>query len=105
MSKIPALFFDKDGLGPDEVALESTPVRQIHPKDRPALSLRIRSNGLAMRAPIDAGFFMYREQVLELHTELGAWLEKSRNENPCGNTSPSPRHATGSGQRATGQEA
>lgn len=72
-TRIPALYFDKDGLGPDHTALEVFPVRgdNVMP---PALSLRVRAIGFVMRAQVDGGYFMQREQVEQLHKALGEWL-------------------------------
>lgn len=74
-AKVPVLYFDADGLGPDQLCLEVFPIRgdEVMPA---ALSLRVRASGLVMRAQVDGGYFMQREQVASLHQALGAWLEQ-----------------------------
>lgn len=73
-AKISALYFDAEGLGPDHVYLEAFPIRgdEIMPA---ALSLRVRAGEFVMRAQVDGGYFMQREQVQALHKALGAWLD------------------------------
>lgn len=72
-TKISTLYFDKDGLGPDHVYLEVFPIRGDKIM-KPALSLRVRAGDMVMRAPVDGGYFMEREQVEALHKALGEWL-------------------------------
>lgn len=72
--KVAALYFDADGLGPDHVYLDVFPIRGDEVM-APALSLRVRAGGLVMRAQVDGGYFMQREQVESLHKALGQWLD------------------------------
>lgn len=71
--KIPALYFDADGLGPDHVYLEVFPIRGDEVM-KPAVSLRVRAGEFVMRAQIDGGYFMERAQVAALYQALGEWL-------------------------------
>lgn len=75
-AKIPALYFDADGLGPDQLTLEVCPFRGDE-VIAASLSLRVRSNGLVMRAQVGGSYFMEREQVAALHKALGAWLDQT----------------------------
>lgn len=77
-SRIPVLWFDAKGMGPDEFALEF----QSFPSDMggriPAfLGIRVRAAGLVIAGAslVDGGFNLHRDQVAELHRQLGAWLE------------------------------
>ena len=73
--RIPVLYFDKDGLGPDELALEVFPLSVD--EDMPAaMTLRVRAAGLVMRSDIDGGYFMHREQATALRDALDAWLKE-----------------------------
>lgn len=76
--KVSALYFDKDGLGPDHVYLELFPVRGDGVMD-PALTLRVRAGEFVMRAQVDGGYFMQRQQVQELHDALAQWLASPPN--------------------------
>ena len=77
-SRIPVLWFDRRGNGPDELALE------LHnfPSDLegriPAyLGIRVRAGEIVIGAGplVDGGFNLHRDQVADLHRQLGAWLE------------------------------
>lgn len=77
ISLIPALWFDRRGCGPDELALE------LHhfPSDLggriPAyLGIRVRASGLVIGAGplIDGGFNVDRDGAADLHRQIGAWL-------------------------------
>lgn len=72
-AKIPTLYFDEHGNGPDHLYLEVFPIRadSIMP---PTLSLRVRPGSLVIRAQVDGGYFMQREQVVALREALDAWL-------------------------------
>lgn len=74
-AKIPALYFDEGGLGPDHVYLEVFPIRGDEIM-KPSLSLRVRAGEFVRLAPIDGGYFMERNQVEALHRALGEWLAK-----------------------------
>jgi hypothetical protein len=78
---IPALYFDRDGLGPDHVALEVALLPDeigAELNAGRAMGLRIRGVGLVMHLPIDGGFMLGEQEVKQLHEQLGAWLEASR---------------------------
>lgn len=74
-AKVPALYFDADGLGPDHVYIEVFPLRgdDVMPD---SLSLRVRGAGFVLRAQLDGGYFMQRAQIEALHEALGAWLKE-----------------------------
>lgn len=72
-AKIPALYFDADGLGPDHVYLEVFPIRGDQVMS-PAVSLRVRAGEFVMRAQIDGGYFMERAQVIALRDALNGWI-------------------------------
>lgn len=74
-AKIPVLYFDADGLGPDHLFLEVQPIRGDEVM-APSLSLRVRAAGLVMRAPVDGGYFLQREQVTPMFRALGGWLDE-----------------------------
>jgi hypothetical protein len=76
--RIPTLYFDANGLGPDHLSLELFPVRGDEVM-QPALSLRVRAEGLVMRAQVDGGYFLQREQVEKLRDGLNAWLANPPN--------------------------
>lgn len=71
--KIPTLYFDAEGLGPDHVYLEVFPIRGDEIM-RPAVSLRVRAGEFVMRAQVDGGYFMERQQVIALRDALNAWI-------------------------------
>lgn len=75
---IPSLFFDRDGMGPDHLYLEVHAIQQLRiPDEPPILGIRVRAGELVLRqdAQVDGGHMFYREQVVELHKQLGEWLE------------------------------
>lgn len=81
--KIPALWFDKTGGGPSELALEIHPFAAEREGRIPAsLGLRIHPVhqglvlGRAQELP-ESGFMLGRAQVQALHTQLGAWLQST----------------------------
>lgn len=78
---VPVLWFCRKGLGPSELALEVHRFASALAGAIPAsLMLRVRAvhDGMVMpdaaRGVIDGGFNLEREQVAELHRQLGAWL-------------------------------
>lgn len=75
--RIPVLYFDKDGLGPDELALEVANLRKYKPTDTAQLNIRIRKHGMVMRADVDGGYMMDRDTVAELHSQLTQWLSEN----------------------------
>lgn len=75
--RIPALWFNSKGHGPDELALELHPFAAEEDGAIPAsLGIRVRVDGLVIQAGplVDGGFNMHRNQVDELHRQLGEWL-------------------------------
>lgn len=75
--KVPALYFDKDGLGPDHVYLELFSVRGDDVMET-SLSLRVRAGEFVMRAQIDGGYLMGRQQVEQLRDALTQWLTSTK---------------------------
>jgi len=76
--KIPVLWFNSKGHGPDELALQLHPFpAELEGRIPAHLGLRVRSDGLVIGADqlVDGGFNLHREQVEDLHRQLGAWLE------------------------------
>lgn len=76
---IPALWFDRDGCGPDHMYLRLRPfaAEPVGEREIPAsLGLRIDKGDLVIlgTSMIGGGFNMQREQVAELYSQLGAWL-------------------------------
>lgn len=78
--RVPALWFDSKGCGPDHFYLEVFPFKELRDGDKlvapPSLGLRLRAGDLVIlgRGMIDGGFNMERAQIAELHRQLGAWL-------------------------------
>lgn len=86
--KIPALWFTRDGYGPDELTLQLQPF--------PAENLIPASLGIRVRLPaprgvappiifhatslIDGGFYLHREQAEALHRQIGEWLAATAGE-------------------------
>lgn len=78
--RIPALWFDAKGCGPDELALQLHPFASEMDGEIPAsLGIRVRAGELVIGAGplVDGGFNLHRDQVAELHRQLGAWLEEN----------------------------
>jgi hypothetical protein len=76
-ARIPVLWFDRRGCGPDELELELAPFAAEKDGAIPAtLGLRVRAGELVIGAEplVDGGFNLARGQVAELHEQLGAWL-------------------------------
>jgi hypothetical protein len=76
--RIPVLWFDNRGCGPDHLALELHPFpAELGGRISACLGLRVRAGDLAIGAAglIDGGFNLGREQVAALHRALGAWLD------------------------------
>lgn len=76
--RIPTLWFDREGCGPDHMFLELHPFRsEMDGKIPAALGIRVRAGELVIigRPLVDGGFNMQREQIAELHRQLGAWLD------------------------------
>lgn len=77
-SGIPVLWFNAKGMGPDELTLELQSFASEMGGRTPAfLGIRVRAFGLVIGgAPlVDGGFNLHRDQVAELHRQMGAWLE------------------------------
>jgi hypothetical protein len=77
--RIPVLWFDRRGCGPDHLAIELHPfaAERIGETEIDAhLGLRVRAAGLVIGGGplVDGGFFLRREQVEQLHRGIGAWL-------------------------------
>lgn len=98
---IPALWFDNKGCGPSDLALQLHPFQSEMNGAIPAsLGLRIRvgtvANGRAFiygaaSELVDGGFNLAREQVVDLHRQLGEWLDATPATPPrlaTGKTSP-----------------
>lgn len=84
--RIPVLWFNSRGCGPDELALELHPFPAEFGGRIPAyLGLRVRGDGLVIGAGalVDGGFNLGREQVEQLHRALGAWLNQGAPETPA----------------------
>ena len=78
---ITALWFDRDGCGPDVLAFELHPFRAEKDGKIPAsLGLRVRAEDIVINAEpmIDGGFKLGIEQVEELCRRLGEWLTENR---------------------------
>lgn len=75
---IPVLWFNKNGSGPDEMALQVIDFPPDRDGKIPArLGLRVQAGDLVIvGAPLIAGgFFMAREQAEALHGAIGKWLD------------------------------
>lgn len=78
--RIPALWFDAKGCGPDQMFLELYAFKALMDGETlvapPHLGLRVRAGNLVIMGAslVDGGFYLGREQVEELHRQLGAWL-------------------------------
>lgn len=78
--RVPVLWFDSKGCGPDHFYLEVFPFKELRDGDElvapPSLGLRLRAGDLVIlgRGMIDGGFNLGREQVAAFHQQLGAWL-------------------------------
>ena len=83
MSKQPtitALWFNAKGYGPDEFELQLQPLASDLDGAIPAtlgIRVRVHPDGIVIGAHqmIDGGFMLSRDDVAELHRQLGAWLE------------------------------
>lgn len=79
-SRVPVLWFDRNGCGPDHLFLEVTPQAALQEGPdliAPAsLGLRIRGGELVLmgQAMLDGGFMIDRQSVATLHQEIGKWL-------------------------------
>lgn len=84
--KIYALWFDRQGMGPDCLRLQLHPFSSEMDGAIPAsLSIRVmvdENNPVMMMASsalmIDGGLNLSKETAAELHRQLGAWLESVR---------------------------
>ncbi len=82
-ARIPVLWFTRKGGGPDEMFLELEPLKELRDGADlvcPAtLGLRVRAGELViLGAPlVDGGFQFARDQVADLHRQLGAWLARN----------------------------
>ncbi len=80
-TKIQALWFDSKGCGPDLFDLQLQPMKTLmdgeHVVAPASLGLRVRAGDLVIlgHRMIDGGFNLHRDQVEELHRQIGAWLE------------------------------
>jgi len=76
--RIPVLWFDRRGCGPDQFAIELHPFpAELEGKIPAHLGLRVRAGDAVIVGGdlIDGGFYIGREQAEQLHHGLGAWLE------------------------------
>lgn len=73
---IPVLWFNKEGTGPDEMALQVIDF-PIDGKNPARMGLRVRRERLVIVGEplVDGGFFMDRDQAERLHGAIGKWLE------------------------------
>lgn len=76
---IPALWFTPEGYGPSEIALRLHPFPAARPGRIPAsLGLRVvlpSADAIVyVSGLVDGGFNLGREQVVELHRQIGEWL-------------------------------
>lgn len=75
---VPALWFDKNGCGPSELAFHLRSF--VEPRGfMDALGIQVKVNDGGMVGPragelIGAGFLIHRDQVADLHRQLGEWL-------------------------------
>ncbi len=72
---IHALWFDKNGCGPDELMLQ---LKSSADKPYPALGMRVQANGIVL----GVGFMNHRDEIAELHRQLGAWLSSTDKTSP-----------------------
>jgi hypothetical protein len=78
---IPVLWFGPKGTGPDEMALQLHPFpAELDGRIPASLGIRVRGGEIVIGAAsmVDGGFNLGREQVVELHHQLGEWLEKTK---------------------------
>lgn len=78
---IPVLWFGPQGTGPDELALQLHPFpAELDGRIPASLGIRVRGGEIVIGAAamVDGGFNLGREQVAELHRQLGAWLEDNK---------------------------
>lgn len=82
--RIPALWFDSDGFGPDHLALELHPFAAEMDGRIPAyLGLRVRSGGSLCPNPmVDGGFNLSRASVETLRRQLTEWLDQTAEVKP-----------------------
>lgn len=73
---IPALFFDANGCGPDELLIVPHWFEAELDGAIPAsFGLRLMAGGMVIgNAPVGGGLHMHREQVVQLREQLDAWL-------------------------------
>lgn len=77
---IPALWFNHKGCGPDHFMLEVQPLKALKDGDElvcpPSLGIRVRCGELVILGGdmVDGEFNLHREQVEELHRQLGEWI-------------------------------
>lgn len=75
---IPVLWFTAQGMGPSELALQLHPFpSEMEGRIPAALGIRVRSapDGLVFVSDmVGGGFNLHRDQVAELHKQLGEWL-------------------------------
>lgn len=85
--RIPVLWFDSKGCGPDELALQLHPFpAELDGKIPAWLGLRVRAGDLVIgaKALIDGGFNLHRDQVENLYRQLGEWLAANPERNGSG---------------------
>lgn len=79
---VPALFFDEQGRGPNETALEIRTVRG-EPSFKPPIQDAMGLGVVPLRGPGEfsmifnvtlGGFLLDRESAAQLHARIGAWL-------------------------------
>jgi hypothetical protein len=78
---IPVLWFGPKETGPDELALQLHPFPTEFDGESPAslgISVRGGETVIGLESMFDGWFNLRREQIVELHRQLGAWLEKNK---------------------------
>ena len=81
-------YFDREGNGPATISIELKTFPPLHPDEDATLGLFFRLIGYAfIDHPGNAGFFFGphgRENVAELHAQLGQWLAENPSKEPTG---------------------
>jgi hypothetical protein len=70
-------YFDRNGYGPTTLRVSLYTFAPMGIYERPTLGLQFKAQGLSViESPAGGGMhFGPRENVVELHRQLGAWLE------------------------------
>ena len=75
VTKIYALYFDKNGCGPAPLSLALRNFPAVCERDEDHLGVQFKAEGLSIIAsPAEGGLCMSREDVEQLHRKLGEWL-------------------------------